>query len=109
MSEYTISDEMKPEFVEFEKANRVVIEDPDDFEGWEKIVRIAEALEGGLNRNSSPHAIALTRGVFDRFLAKFPLLFGYWKKYADMEFSIAGTEAAEMVWYSGISHRKRGF
>lgn len=97
MSEYTISDEMKPEFAEFEKANRVVVEDPDDFEGWEKLVRIAESLEGGLNRNSSPHAIALTRGVFDRFLAKFPLLFGYWKKYADMEFSIAGTEAAEMV------------
>jgi hypothetical protein len=28
---------------------------------------------------------------------KFPLFFGYWKKYADLEFSIAGTEAAEMV------------
>ncbi|KAI5815933.1 hypothetical protein BZA77DRAFT_314614 [Pyronema omphalodes] len=103
MSEYTISDEMKPEFAEFEKANRVVVEDPDDFEGWEKLVRIAESLEGGLNRNSSPHAIALTRGVFDRFLAKFPLLFGYWKKYADMEFSIAGTEAAEMVYERGIA------
>lgn len=37
------------------------------------------------------------RNVYDRFLAKFPLLFGYWKKYADLEFSIAGTEAAEMV------------
>ncbi|KAF8533919.1 hypothetical protein BDD12DRAFT_758524 [Trichophaea hybrida] len=94
---------MKPEFVEFEKANRVVVEDPDDFEGWEKLVRIAESLEGGLNRNSSPQAIALTRNVFDRFLAKFPLLFGYWKKYADMEFSIAGTEAAEMVYERGIA------
>lgn len=98
MSDYAIpGEEMKPEFVEFEKANRVVIDDPDDFEAWEKLVRIAESLEGGLNRNSSPQAIALTRSVFDRFLAKFPLLFGYWKKYADMEFSIAGTEAAEMV------------
>lgn len=28
---------------------------------------------------------------------KFPLLFGYWKKYADMEFNIAGPESAEMV------------
>ena len=88
---------MKPEFAEFEQANRAVMEDPDDFEGWEKLVRLAESLEGGLNRNSSPQAIAATRNVFDRFLAKFPLLFGYWKKYADMEFSIAGTEAAEMV------------
>jgi pre-mRNA-processing factor 39 len=37
------------------------------------------------------------RDVYDRFLARFPLFFGYWKKYADLEFSIAGTEAAEMV------------
>jgi pre-mRNA-processing factor 39 len=72
-------------------------EDLDNFENWEKLVRAAETLEGGLNRNSSPQAIATTRDAYDRFLAKFPLLFGYWKKYADLEFSIAGTEAAEMV------------
>ena len=73
------------------------LEDPDSFENWEKLVRAAESLEGGLNRNSSPQSIAATRDIYDRFLAKFPLLFGYWKKYADLEFSIAGTEAAELV------------
>ena len=73
------------------------LEDTDNFENWEKLVRAAETLEGGLNRNSSPQAIATTRDAYDRFLAKFPLLFGYWKKYADLEFSIGGTEAAEMV------------
>ena len=60
-------------------------------------MRAAESLEGGLNRNSSPQSISATRDIYDRFLAKFPLLFGYWKKYADLEFSIAGTEAAELV------------
>jgi hypothetical protein len=80
-------------------ANHVCaqLEEPDNFDNWEKLVRAAETLEGGLNRNSSPQAIATTRDAYDRFLAKFPLLFGYWKKYADLEFSIAGTEAAEMV------------
>jgi pre-mRNA-processing factor 39 len=73
------------------------LENTDNFESWEKLVRAAETLEGGLNRNSSPQAIATIRDAYDRFLAKFPLLFGYWKKYADLEFSIAGTEAAEMV------------
>lgn len=73
------------------------LENPDDFEAWEKLVRAAESLEGGLNRNSSPQAIAAARDTYDRFLAKFPLFFGYWKKYADLEFSIAGTEAADMV------------
>lgn len=77
------------------------LEDTDNFENWEKLVRAAETLEGGLNRNSSPQAIATTRDAYDRFLAKFPLLFGYWKKYADLEFSIAGTEAAEMVRLDG--------
>ena len=72
-------------------------DDSDNFEIWEKLVRAGESLEGGINRNSSSQAITAVRGIYDRFLAKFPLFFGYWKKYADLEFSIAGTEAAEMV------------
>jgi pre-mRNA-processing factor 39 len=64
---------------------------------WEKLVRAGESLEGGINRNSSSQAITAARGIYDRFLGKFPLFFGYWKKYADLEFSIAGTEAADMV------------
>ena len=63
----------------------------------QKIVSHAESLEGGISRNSSPQSIAAIREIYDRFLAKFPLFFGYWKKYADLEFAIAGTEAAELV------------
>ncbi|KAI9744702.1 MAG: hypothetical protein M1818_001627 [Claussenomyces sp. TS43310] len=91
------------ESAEIKKLNAEVLEDTDVFENWEKLVRAAETLEGGLNRNSSPQAIATTRDAYDRFLAKFPLLFGYWKKYADLEFSIAGTEAAEMVFERGVA------
>ncbi|KAG9547262.1 putative mRNA splicing protein, partial [Aureobasidium melanogenum] len=76
---------------------------PDEFENWEKLVRAVEGLEGGLNRNSSPQAITAARSIYDRFLAKFPLFFGYWKKYADLEFAIAGTEAAEMVYERGVA------
>jgi len=91
------------ESAEIKKLNSEVLEDSDNFEHWEKLVRAAETLEGGLNRNSSPQAISTIRDVYDRFLAKFPLLFGYWKKYADLEFSIAGTEAAEMVFERGVA------
>ena len=73
------------------------LEEPEEFEHWDKLVRAAEAQEGGLGRNSSPQAIAATRDTYDRLLARFPLFFGYWKKYADLEFVVAGTEAAEMV------------
>ena len=71
--------------------------DPDDFDSWEALIRCVEGAEGGLNRSSSLKAISNMRSVYRRFLAKFPLFFGYWKKFADLEFSIAGTEAAEMV------------
>jgi pre-mRNA-processing factor 39 len=60
-------------------------------------VLAAEAQEGGVNRNSSPHVIEGYRAVYDKFLKRYPLFFGFWKKYADLEFAIAGTEAAEMV------------
>ncbi|KAL8855528.1 MAG: hypothetical protein Q9178_007848 [Gyalolechia marmorata] len=102
MADYTFggTDE---ENAELKKLNAEVLEDPDSFENWEKLVRAAESLEGGLNRNSSPQSIVATRDIYDRFLAKFPLLFGYWKKYADLEFSIAGTEAAELVYERGVA------
>ena len=43
------------------------------------------------------------RSTYDRVLLKFPLLFGYWKKYADFEFNITGPEAAELVYERGCS------
>jgi pre-mRNA-processing factor 39 len=82
---------------ELHKLNDQALAQPEEFENWEKLVRAAESQEGGLNRNSSPQAIAATRDTYDQFLARFPLFFGYWKKYADLEFAIGGTEAAEMV------------
>lgn len=60
-------------------------------------MRAVEGQEQGLHRGSSPGAITAMRQVYDGFLARFPLFFGYWKKYADLEFNIGGTEAAESV------------
>ncbi|KAJ5328417.1 hypothetical protein N7452_008807 [Penicillium brevicompactum] len=91
------------ENAELQKLENELLDDSDNFETWEKLVRAGEALEGGINRNSNPQAITTARANYDRFLAKFPLLFGYWKKYADLEFSITGTEAAEMVYERGIA------
>jgi len=54
-------------------------------------------LRGGSYPQLSPSSIELLRNVYDCFLAKFPLFYGYWKKYADLEFAIGGTETAEMV------------
>lgn len=101
---YGMGDE---ELAEVRKLEAEVQASPDEFENWEKLVRAVEGLEGGLNRNSSPQAITAARSIHDRFLAKFPLFFGYWKKYADLEFAIAGTEAAEMVSQDARRRRRR--
>ncbi|KAK0617880.1 hypothetical protein B0T17DRAFT_314168 [Bombardia bombarda] len=91
------------ENAEIKRLNSDVEADTDNFENWEKLVRACEGLEGGLNRNSSPQALATLRDTYDRFLLKFPLLFGYWKKYADLEFNIQGPESAEMVYERGCA------
>ncbi|CAG7980340.1 unnamed protein product [Penicillium salamii] len=102
MSEYQYGGS-EEENAELHKLETELLDDPDNFETWEKLVRAGEALDGGINRNSNPQAITTARANYDRFLAKFPLLFGYWKKYADLEFSITGTEAAEMIYERGIA------
>ncbi|KAH9902002.1 pre-mRNA-processing factor 39 [Xylariomycetidae sp. FL2044] len=99
-SQFSAPDE---ENTEIKKLNEEVEADTDNFESWEKLVRACEAQEGGLNRNSSPQALATLRDVYDRFLLKFPLLFGYWKKYADLEFNISGPESAEMIYERGCA------
>lgn len=78
---------------------------PDNFESWENLIKACEALDGGLNRNSSPQALSTIRDAYDRLLLKFPLFFGYWKKYADLEFNIAGPESAEMVRLESLCFR----
>ncbi|KAL1878677.1 hypothetical protein Daus18300_001952 [Diaporthe australafricana] len=103
MGDFTSYGGSDEENTEIRKLNGEVEADPDSFEAWEKLVRACESLEGGLNRNSSPQALATLRDAYDRFLIKFPLLFGYWKKYADLEFNISGPESAEMVYERGCA------
>jgi pre-mRNA-processing factor 39 len=97
---YSGDDDAAPEI---KKLLADVVTDEDEYAPWEKLVAAVEALEGGLNRNSSPAAIELFRDVYDRFLDKFPLFFGYWHKYAELEFAIGGTEAADMVYERGVA------
>ncbi|PHH74229.1 hypothetical protein CDD82_5040 [Ophiocordyceps australis] len=103
MNDYGQFGSSDEEFVHVRKFQAEVESDPDNFESWEALVKASESLEGGLGRNSSPQALATFRESYDRFLAKFPLLFGYWKKYAELEFNIAGTESAEMVYERGTA------
>ncbi|KAG6301170.1 hypothetical protein E4U09_005705 [Claviceps aff. purpurea] len=104
MSEFASYGGSDEDYASVRKYEAEVEADPDNFESWENYIKSTETLDGGLNRNSSPQALSTFREAYDRFLQKFPLLFGYWKKYADMEFNIAGPESAEMVYERGCAN-----
>ncbi|KAI6779084.1 Pre-mRNA-processing factor-like protein [Emericellopsis cladophorae] len=103
MGDFALYGGSDEEYAAVRKHNAELEADPDSFENWDNFINAVTALEGGLNRNSSPQALATFRDAYDRLLAKFPLFFGYWKKYADAEFNIAGPESAEMVYERGVA------
>lgn len=82
---------------EWDRLWKIVRDTPDDFNSWEQLIRVAEAPEGGLTKTSPPENKARLESVYDSFLAKFPLCFGYWKKYSDWELAVHGDESAEKV------------
>ncbi|KAJ3108350.1 hypothetical protein HDU97_001475 [Phlyctochytrium planicorne] len=82
---------------EWEKYWGLVSANPDDFTSWEQLIRLAETANGGITKDSSAEDVANLKTVYDHFLAKFPLCFGYWKKFADLIMTVEGAEKAEEV------------
>ncbi len=52
---------------------------------------------------SSEEDIENLRLVYDHFLARFPLVFGYWKKYADWELALVDTVKSEAIYERGVA------
>lgn len=82
---------------DWEKQWAKVIKDPLDFSAWETLVKLAEKT---LTSDQDKQNL---KTVYDHFLGKFPLLFGYWKKYADWEALMGGPEAAIAIYERGVS------
>jgi pre-mRNA-processing factor 39 len=82
---------------EWERLWQVVRASPDDFSSWEQLIRLVESAEGGITASSPPENVTHLESVFDGFLEKFPLCFGYWRKYADWELAVHGDAGAEKV------------
>ncbi|KAG9286505.1 hypothetical protein G9A89_014671 [Geosiphon pyriformis] len=92
-----------PQPSEWDRYWDIVKSNPDDFASWEYLIRLAETAEGGLTPQSPPENITNLRSVYDQFLSKFPLCFGYWKKYADLEFGLEGAIGAEKIYERGVA------
>ncbi|KAG8416789.1 hypothetical protein J3459_013640 [Metarhizium acridum] len=85
MSEFASFGGSDEEYASVRKHQAEVEADPDNFDSWENYIKSSETLD-----------------AYDRFLHKFPLLFDIGRKYADMEFNIAGPESAEMVYERAV-------
>ncbi|KAI9005438.1 hypothetical protein CLU79DRAFT_595778 [Phycomyces nitens] len=83
---------------EWDHLWNAVRENPDDFQSWEQLIRVAES-----SKKTTVHHESQVETIYDSFLTKFPLCFGYWKKYADWELNIHGADEAEKVYERGVS------
>lgn len=97
------SDLLNPAFKEWSQLYSYIEYNPDSFSAWEDLIEITESLEGGLCKASSSSAIRLFRFTYDTFLKRFPLLHGYWIKYAEEEFRLGNTELALMIYDKAIN------
>ncbi|KAG4095305.1 TPR-like protein [Neocallimastix lanati (nom. inval.)] len=88
---------------EYDRLWEAVSKDPNDFKSWEELIAVVENVEGGITQNIKPEDAEKIHHVYENFLFKFPLCFGYWKKYSDIEMIIGGPEKAEEVFEKGVS------
>jgi len=88
---------------EWDRLWEAVSKDPNDFKSWEELIAVTENVEGGITPNIKPEDLEKIHRVYDNFLYKFPLCFGYWKKYSDIEMIIGGPEKAEEVFEKGVN------
>ncbi|KAF9352212.1 hypothetical protein BGX34_000124 [Mortierella sp. NVP85] len=80
----------------------VVKATPTDFDAWEELMRLADRQDGGFGPEAPPANISNVRTIYDAFLTQFPLCFGYWKKYSDLEFMARGVEGAVEIFERGV-------
>lgn len=76
---------------------------PSDFDAWEELLRLIDTQDGGYGPEAPATNVVTMRTVYDAFLGQFPLCFGYWKKYSDLEFLSSGVQGAIEVTFDARS------
>nr|XP_057919167.1 pre-mRNA-processing factor 39 isoform X2 [Doryrhamphus excisus] len=77
---------------DFEHLWKAAHDSPHDFSGWTDLLQYCEQ-EGHL---------AASRRALAAFLARYPLCYGYWKKYADLERRAGNDDKASAVCVQGL-------
>uniref|UniRef100_A0AAY4BY25 Pre-mRNA-processing factor 39 n=1 Tax=Denticeps clupeoides TaxID=299321 RepID=A0AAY4BY25_9TELE len=77
---------------EYDRLNKVVEENPEDFNGWVYLLQYVE----------QENHLAAARKAFDAFFLRYPYCYGYWKKYADIEKKNGCVQVADEVYRRGL-------
>ncbi|KAG0041791.1 hypothetical protein BGZ83_001311, partial [Gryganskiella cystojenkinii] len=80
----------------------VVNATPADFDAWEELVRLVDNQDGGFGVDAPQENAVNMRATYDKFLGQFPLCFGYWKKYSDLEFLATNVDGAIKIFERGV-------
>eukprot|EP00210_Caulerpa_lentillifera_P000013 g12.t1 len=83
---------VNPLLQKYEEYSEAVSSNPDDFQTWTYLLGTVERLDD----------MEKIIEVFDKFLAEYPLCYGYWKKYADATERHNGLHAAMSIYERGI-------
>ncbi|CAN1270170.1 Pre-mRNA-processing factor 39-1 [Linum perenne] len=78
----------------------IVKANPLDFDAWTALIDETEKVAWSLQDK-----IPKIRGVYDAFLAEFPLCYGYWKKYADHEARLGDMDKVVEVYERAVLDR----
>ncbi|KAG7464513.1 hypothetical protein MATL_G00166410 [Megalops atlanticus] len=78
--------------VDFERLWRVAHDNPQEFSSWTDLLQYCEQ-EGHMTAS---------RRALGAFLTRYPLCYGYWKKYADLERRAGNTNRAQEVCVRGL-------
>lgn len=85
---------------QWSKVYQSVNENPDNLEEWESLITLTETF---LVNNPNGASKETTRSIYDRMLTRFPLLFGYWIKYADLELRLYGSQGCEAIFEKAVA------
>ncbi|KAM8910521.1 pre-mRNA-processing factor 39 isoform 2-T2 [Spinachia spinachia] len=77
---------------DFERLWKVAHDNPQDFTGWTDLLQYCE---------QESH-ITASRRALEAFLTRYPLCYGYWKKFADLERRAGFNSKAEEVCVQGL-------
>ncbi|KAG9346502.1 hypothetical protein JZ751_006813 [Albula glossodonta] len=78
--------------IDFERLWRVAHENPQEFSSWTELLQYCEQ-EGHMTAS---------RRALGAFLTRYPLCYGYWKKFADLERRAGNTNRAQEVCVRGL-------